>query len=134
MIPHPNHLLSAELIRDGGSLGASFVDAKGYSQRLMFVVRRRNLSSGYSEREGFEPPVLLDQLTDTVIHLTWSAASTLVRALQPLARVERDRMWLQAMLDVAAAEGAPLADHEALAPSFRLGPAIRLGPSRSLAF
>src|SRR5215475_11958739 len=106
MLPSIGIVLSVEMIRDGGSLAATFRGADGCEYWLFLQVRLNKLSSGEHERVGYEGPVVLDRLAGREISISWQQARVLFAQMGPLLQDERDRKWFPIMEEALLAEGA----------------------------
>jgi len=62
MIPAISHVLSVEMIRDGGSLAADFCGADGCEYRLFFPIDLSMNTVGLPEQRGYLAPIILDRL------------------------------------------------------------------------
>jgi hypothetical protein len=105
MIPPITQGLSAELVRDGGSLVATFLCANGSEYWLFFKVRLGELPSGQSERLGYEEPQVIERLSGETIAVTWQHAITLLSQIRPLLNGESDLRYLDAMTETAKVSG-----------------------------
>jgi len=106
MLPSIGMLLSVEMIRDGGSLAATFQGSDGCEYWLFVQVRLNKLSSGEHERVGYEGPVVLDRLAGRQISVTWQQARVLLAQMRPLLQDDRDRKWFEIIREALLAEGA----------------------------
>jgi len=106
MLPPVTLVDSVEVIRDGGSLGASFQCANGSSYGLLFRIHFSDAAAGFREALGYLTPVLVDGLSRTEITLSWQHASALLSQMKPLLRDNAHAATLDVMLDIASQEGA----------------------------
>ena len=127
------HLQSIELIRDGGSLAACYIDEYGAEFWLLFKVKREDgdwkpsdrsgCESASSTRVGYEEPVIVKRHSSTPAEATsWSEAQAFLRELEPAlpeARASSVKWW-GAMLRVAESNGAALPDDSVLGATFLL--------------
>jgi hypothetical protein len=93
------------MVRDGGSLAATFQGSDGCEYWLFLKVRINKLSSGDWERVGYEAPVIIDRLAWRAIPITWQHARVFLAQMRPLLRDERDRKWYGIMEEAVLAEG-----------------------------
>jgi hypothetical protein len=98
---------SVEMIRDGGSLAASFQAANGAEYWLFSQLQQQNLPSGQIERLGYEKPIVIERQSGIQTEVTWQHAITLISQVRPLLRATSDEEWLEAMESVARRGGAP---------------------------
>ena len=99
MLPPVDAVLSAEMIRDGGSLGAAF--SGGGAEYWLFFPHRRQ--AGHVV--GYSPPSIRERLGFTY-EISWSHAVVFVHQLQHLTTDACHLHWLRAMELVAQASGA----------------------------
>jgi hypothetical protein len=121
MLPSITVLNSVEMIRDGGSLAASFQGKNGSEYWLFFRLRQRTLPSGMFERLGYAKPVVVERQVGTEIEISWEHALILINQIRPLLRQSQDVEWLDAMQATAIAKGELPAKVERF-----LGPVISL--------
>ena len=81
MIPHVDTFFQAELLRDGGSLCASFLDPHGHSVWLLLKVQRESQTSGQSVRTGFHRPLVINRTIGIENGVSWSTAKVLIARL-----------------------------------------------------
>lgn len=111
MIPSISRLHGAELVRDGGSVGATFADNEGALHWFIFPVERvADPGDGSSRRVGFSLPVLVNRSTGLEFSMPWASARDLVARLEDFATTDSDRTWLNVMSQIAHGEGSPLVD------------------------
>jgi hypothetical protein len=106
MIPSINVVLSVEMIRDGGSLAATFLGSDGCEYWVFLPVRINKLASGEWQRTGYEEPVILDRLTQRNIPITWQHAQIFLAQMLPLLRNESDLKWHAIMTEALSSKGA----------------------------
>jgi hypothetical protein len=106
MLPTIALVNSVEMIRDGGSLAASFQGANGAEYWLFFQLRQQDLPSGQIERLGYEKPIVIERQSGIQSEVTWQHAVTLISQIRPLLCATSDEEWLEAMESVAQQEGA----------------------------
>jgi hypothetical protein len=106
MLPPIGLAIGAELIRDGGSLGAQFLGSDGVEYRLFFPIILVDSSPGYHEAKGYSPPVLIDRLAGTSVSLSWERARVLLNQMIPLLRELKHQDVADCMLDVAKSAGS----------------------------
>ena len=100
MIPPIAIVDSVEMIRDGGSLAATFHGTNGSEYWLLLKITLQELPSGETERTGYANPTLVDRALGTSIDLSWQHAKTLVNQMRGLARDDESLKWLEIM-DIA---------------------------------
>ena len=105
MLPSIALVVSVEMIRDGGSLAASFQGINGSEYWLLFKLRSRDLPSGEVERVEYEKPVVTERRMGTGIEISWEHAKILLNQMRPLLREETDLRWLEAMCASAESNG-----------------------------
>ena len=100
MIPHFDPPLSAEMIRDGGSLAMSF-DSSGQEFWLFFPL----LTDHTGMRTGYDSPIVINRTLDTQATITWEDAASWLR--HGLEQMEEDhhKKWASIMLEVALTRG-----------------------------
>jgi hypothetical protein len=105
MLPSIGLFRSVEMIRDGGSLAATFQGSDGCDYWLFLEVRINEISSAVRERVGYKAPVVVDRLAQRPIPITWQHARVLLAQMRPLLRDDRDRKWYEIMEEALLAEG-----------------------------
>jgi hypothetical protein len=106
MLPPIDNFSAAEMIRDGGSLAASFHCTDGVQYWLYLEVI---LQPGSSERLGYSQPQVVNRLQGTAVTISWQHALALVHQLQSLSSRPNDP-WLSAMEESIKGQGRlPLA-------------------------
>lgn len=105
MLPSISVVNSVEMIRDGGSLAASFHCKNGSEYSLFFRLLHQTLPSGMFERLGYGKPVVVERQIGTEIEISWEHALILINQLRPLLRQTQDAEWLDAMQATALTEG-----------------------------
>lgn len=118
MLPEVDAIESVEMLRDGGSLNASFVGATGKQYWLLFSLKSELGQGGEFVRLGYERPVVFErvetrhnatsvewQSVDQVT-LSWAEADSLLVRMRRFVHAESDTKWLDAMVQVARTEGA----------------------------
>jgi hypothetical protein len=96
MLPSIALVFSVEMIRDGGSLAATFQGTDGCEYWLFLQVRIG---------DGFEEPVILDRLTQRKIPITWQQAESLLNQVHPHLSKDRDLYWFSVMKEAVEAKG-----------------------------
>jgi len=94
MIPKFQSPVSAEMIRDGGSLAFSFV-VDGYSYMMFFQV----LFDSMGRRAGYERPFVRNITLETEELISWDEASKWIRAGVSHLQQDGERKWAEAMLE-----------------------------------
>jgi hypothetical protein len=105
MLPAIGLVQSVEMIRDGGSLGASFDGTDGSAYSLLFKVRIGEPSGGSAERLGYEEPVIFDSVSRQEIQISWKHAQVLLSQIERLVDNEESLKWLRAMQEVVVSRG-----------------------------
>lgn len=91
MLPAISVVNSVELIRDGGSLAASFLGENGSEYWLFYRLLRRTLASGMVERLGYAKPVVVERQSGIEIEISWEHALILINQIRPLLRQIREK-------------------------------------------
>ncbi|NOT89759.1 MAG: hypothetical protein HOP03_16505 [Lysobacter sp.] len=107
MIPAISHVLSVEMIRDGGSLAADFRGADGCEYWLFFPIDLTSHATGLPEECGYLAPTVLDRLCGREFAITWKHALVFLDQIEAFPLCETSQRWLSTMREVAIAEGAP---------------------------
>jgi hypothetical protein len=105
VLPTIGTVLSAELIRDGGSLCASFVGTDSASYWLFFKLVIVDTSPGYREAKHYATPVIGDRLSGTSISITWDHAKAMLSEISSLLSKPTHHEAVDSMLDIAQNEG-----------------------------
>ena len=105
MLPTIGTALSAELIRDGGSLCASFLGADSATYWLLFKLIIVDTSPGYREAKHYATPVILDRLSGTSVSITWDHAKAMLGEISSLLSKQTHHEAVDSMLDIAQNEG-----------------------------
>ena len=82
MLPSFVALNSVEVLRDGGSLCASFQGSDSCEYWLLLRIRLAEVELDMTERLGYEAPVLVDRTTQLETQLTWEHAKGLLGQAQ----------------------------------------------------
>ena len=136
MLPVVSSLINIEMLRDGGSLAASFKSDRGREYTLLL---RIDIDKKEHRRLGYRDPVLIDcdpklrpPNTDRVIYsslcgpavpVSWSEACEITTAVSPLA-IELDSwqtVWLAQMVYVTTNDGRLPPDMDLEMPTKGLG-------------
>jgi len=107
MLPTIGTVLGAEVIRDGGSLGAFFVGTDSVEYWLFFGVITVETSPGYRQAKGYEDPVVIDRLVGTHTSIPWQHALILLGQMLPLLKVQADIAVAESMIELAQNSGVP---------------------------
>ena len=121
MLPPIHAVVGAEMIRDGGSLAAEFMGANGSRYSLHFSLISEPNAAGDRVRLGYEKPIVFERLefrqegrvdwqSINEVEVSWAHAKVLLHQMHGLMRNDEDKKWLEAMEQVADAEGQ-LPDH-----------------------
>jgi len=116
MLPPISAIISIEMIRDGGSLEASFVGANGSKYCLHYTLIFESGNSGEFVRLGYEKPVVFERLevrqengfkwhSIGEIQVSWAHAKVLLHQLRNHLRNDDDAKWLEVMEEVANKDG-----------------------------
>ena len=105
MLPPIAIVVSVEMIRDGGSLAASFCGPHGDRWWLLLKIRMADLPTGERGRVGYSEPVALDRLTGVEHALSWTQAGILLRQMKPMLSSDDARFWFAVMERVVSTEG-----------------------------
>ena len=106
MLPPISHVLSVEMIRDGGSLAALYVSTDGSTQALFFLVNEERVDANHRRVAGWHPPEIRDGVSGMKISVSWSHAEVLIGQLRSFAQNVQQIAVLEAMHEVARAGGA----------------------------
>ncbi|WP_395732549.1 hypothetical protein [Prosthecobacter sp.] len=106
MIPAIGLVLSVEMIRDGGSLAATFQGTDNCEYWLFLPLRRNKTGPDALLGPGYEEPLILDRLIPREIPITWQQAEILLSQMKPLLEHERDLKWFAFMSEVVRLRGA----------------------------
>jgi hypothetical protein len=129
MLPPVTHVSSVEMIRDGGSLAAIFGGGDGSQYWLFFPVLRQYVGPDHSKISGWHLPEIRERSTGLKSQLSWQHAKTFIAQLKAHVDEERQIALLNAMSDVANAEGSITPSIEAVFPSIG-GPARIIRPPK----
>jgi hypothetical protein len=93
MLPSFVALNSVEMLRDGGSLCASFQGQDSCEYWLLLRIKLAEVDLNMTERLGYDTPVLLDRVTQLETQLTWEHAEAILGQAQ---RLQQRRNYEQA--------------------------------------
>ena len=121
MLPSFAALNSVEMLRDGGSLCASFQGSDSCEYWLLLRIRLATVGLDMTERLGYEAPVLVDRTTQLETQLTWEHANAL---LGQALRIQLGKNYEPAFEYISRA----IASHGALPVGLErmLGPSMQL--------
>lgn len=105
MLPAIGLVHSVEMIRDGGSLAATFQGSDCCDYWLFLEVQIRKHPSGEWERLGYADPVIIDRLIGTSTPINWQHAQIFLKQIRSMVFAERDVKWLECMEMVIATHG-----------------------------
>jgi hypothetical protein len=117
MLPPIGAVVSVDMIRDGGSLAATFYGNNGAMYSLWYKLRQERIASGEFVRLGYERPVVFEHFefregsersawqSLNEIEVSWNHALILLHQMHPYLRDDTDRKWLGVMEEVATTEG-----------------------------
>jgi hypothetical protein len=118
VLPDVEVVQSVEMLRDGGSLNASFVATSGKQYWLVFSLKSELGPGGELVRLGYERPVVFERVearpsaarvewqpVDQVA-LSWAEADEFLTRIRQSVQTGSDAKWLDAMEQVARTEGA----------------------------
>ncbi len=106
MIPAIGLVHSVEMIRDGGSLAAIFQGTDGCEYWLFLPIRRNKKGPDAALGPGYDEPLILDQLVQREIPITWHQAEMLLSQIRPLLEHESDLKRFAFMSEVVLLRGA----------------------------
>ncbi len=118
MLPKVNAIDRIEMLRDGGSLNASFIGDDGKQYWLLFGLSSEVGPGGELVRLGYERPIVFERVerrpdTMTVqwssvdpVELSWPDAHELLKRMREIHPADSDAKWLNSMAHVAETEGA----------------------------
>jgi hypothetical protein len=122
MLPPIASVNSVEMIRDGGSLAASFQGANGSEYWLFLQLEVGELPTGESERLGYATPVVVERAIGQEVEISWDHAKVLLNQMRPMLRKDADQKWLETMYASVEGNGAlPPGVERFLGQSTRLG-------------
>ena len=101
MIPQFDVPVSAEMLRDGGSLAMSFA-SRGDRYWLLFP---RSISEQSGRDQGYIRPVVVNRTLGIEHDVTWELARGWLEKANGLINTECTDRWVKIMLDVAESEG-----------------------------
>lgn len=105
MLPSVGLVLSVEMIRDGGSLAATFQGTDGCEYLLFLPIRRNKKGPGVAFGPGYDEPLIIDQLVQREIPINWHQAEMLLSQIRPLLERESDQKWFAFMSEVVRLRG-----------------------------
>lgn len=104
MLPSVGLAESTEVLRDGGSLCASFQGINGSRYWLVLPIRHGAHKSGQSL--GYENPIAVERpFAPEEMQVSWTHAEALLRQFERPLPPEADRKWVQPMYDCIAKQG-----------------------------
>ena len=117
MLPPVTHVISVEMIRDGGSLAAIYGGGDSAEYWLFFPVRTESVDADHTRISGWELPEIHDRSTGLKNEISWQHAMTFVGQLKPHVHDPREVALLDAMGDIASTGGAITSSVKAVYPS-----------------
>jgi hypothetical protein len=117
VLPPVSHVLSVEMIRDGGSLAAGFRGSDGSECWLLFPVRTESVDADHSRIAGWDTPEIHERSTGLKSQVSWQHAATFIGQLASHVHDPQQIAILGAMRDVAGAVGSITPSVKAVYPS-----------------
>jgi hypothetical protein len=125
MLPSVSQVSDVEMIRDGGSLQASFVGANGSKYCLWFKLVTQRDSQGQHRRAGYSNPIVFERLefhhpnsfewrSANQVEVSWEHATTLLHQFRNHPLSDAQARWLAAMEKVATLRGGLPGDFQTL--------------------
>ena len=116
MLPPVSAVNYVEMIRDGGSLEASFIGPNGSKYCLYFPLIVHVDSEGLRKRCGYSQPTVFERLefrhqdafewqSANEVEISWQHAHVLLQQFRTHPLSTEQERWLRVMEDVAKAEG-----------------------------
>ncbi len=105
MLPSFAALNSVEVLRDGGSLCASFQGSDSCEYWLLLRIRLAEVELDMIERLGYEAPVLVDRTTQQESQLSWEHAKALLGQAQRMQPAKSDEPALEYMAKAIESHG-----------------------------
>ena len=90
-----SHILSVEMLRDGGSLIVSFQSDDSCEYWIMFPI-----ANFEPKNPIFKAPVLVNRTTNIEVHLSYSSAHAWLSRLATFISEREDKELLNRMLDI----------------------------------
>jgi hypothetical protein len=116
MLPPIDQVSDVEMIRDGGSLQASFVGTNGSKYCLWFELVTRLDRQGRRRRASYSNPVVFERLefrspnsfewrSANEVEISWEHATTLLHQFRSHPLTDAQACWLESMEKVASLRG-----------------------------
>ena len=103
MLPSVALAIAVEMLRDGGSLCASFQGANGSTYWLVVPVR---MSADFQTQLGYGHPVVVERpFAPAEVSVLWPHAETLLRQVERLLPPSASRGWVEPMYECIRAGG-----------------------------
>jgi hypothetical protein len=107
MLPSITRSDSVEMLRDGGSLCASFVGADGSQYWLLVPIDPASSDSASFEARRYAEPVVVDRPDAAKpIQVSWDHAAILLRQIVSMLPAGRPRSWIAPMTECLTRRGA----------------------------
>ena len=117
MLPPVTQLLSVEMVRDGGSLAATFRGGNSSEYWLFFPVKIETIDPDHETITGWNLPLILERSTGLQNEVSWQHAISFIGKLKPQARDPKHLALLDAMAEIAGASGGVTSSVLAIYPS-----------------
>jgi len=116
MLPPIGQVSDVEMIRDGGSLQASFVGTNGSKYCLWFNLITRDDEHGRRRRTGYSNPVVFERIefrrpqsfewhSANEVEVSWQHAAILLHQFRSHPLSDAQLEWLEVMVRVASLSG-----------------------------
>jgi hypothetical protein len=98
MLPPVDLVLGVEMLRDGGSLCASFQGSNASVYWLILPIRMRTDAEGNHYPIGYRSPIIVERpFAPEEISISWEHATVMLGELERLLPADADRRWVNAM-------------------------------------
>jgi len=105
MLPAVTHVLSVEMVRDGGSLVAIWNGGDGVEYWLLYPVIVESVGPDHNRITGWDEPQVHARDTGAIHELSWQHAKILIDQFRPFAASARFLEILDAMKEIATNRG-----------------------------
>lgn len=119
MLPPVTHVLSVEMIRDGGSIAVVWRGADGAEYWLLYPVKVESVDADHNRIAGWDGPQVHVRDTGVVHELSWQHAKILIGRFRALVASPRFLEALDAMEEIAANCGSITAGAQVAFPAVR---------------
>ena len=103
MIPAIGLVLNVEMIRDGGSLAATFLGSNGAEYWLLFKVKAGCSLPTAGDPLSYEEPVVLERQPGIAVQISWEHARILLNQIRRDLRDPHHQEWWSRMAATADA-------------------------------